>query len=84
MINQLINGIESGEVKAKIAEYASDDTSKGTIEERLTSLGFRQGNIEDSAGNIISTVKGRVIMLFVKATAMNLELMFLCYYPGWL
>lgn len=57
MINQLINGIKSGEVKAKIAEYASDDTSKGTIEERLTSLGFRQGNIEDSAGNIIGTVK---------------------------
>lgn len=29
---------------ATYAQYASDDTSKGTIEERLTSLGFRQGS----------------------------------------
>lgn len=30
---------------AEIALYASEDKSKGTIEERLTSLGFRQGVI---------------------------------------
>lgn len=28
---------------ATIAQYASEDTSKGTIEERLTSLGFKEG-----------------------------------------
>lgn len=32
------------------AEYASNDTSKGTIEERLTSLGFKQGSITLPSG----------------------------------
>lgn len=32
---------------ANIALYASDDTTKGTIEERLTNLGFKQGVVED-------------------------------------
>lgn len=35
--------------KASIADYASDDTSKGTIEERLTALGERDGGHADSA-----------------------------------
>jgi len=52
MINQLING----EVKAKIAEYASVDTSKGTIEERLTSLGFRQGSAIPKTGTYFSSL----------------------------
>lgn len=42
---------------ATFAQYASADTSKGTIEERLTSLGFKQGSIELSTAltdNIIS------------------------------
>lgn len=30
---------------ATIAQYASEDTSKGTIEERLTALGFKEGSI---------------------------------------
>ena len=30
---------------AKIAQYASSDTSKGTIEERLTALGFKEGAV---------------------------------------
>lgn len=29
---------------AKIAQYASEDVSKGTIEQRLTNLGFKEGN----------------------------------------
>lgn len=33
---------------ANIAQYASDDISKGTIEERLTNLGFRQGSFSIS------------------------------------
>lgn len=37
--------IENGKVKAKIATYASDDILKGTIEERLTRLGFKSGVI---------------------------------------
>lgn len=31
--------------KANVAVYASADTSKGTIEERLTNLGFKEGSI---------------------------------------
>lgn len=31
---------------ATMAMYASDDKSKGTIEERLTNLGFREGAVE--------------------------------------
>ena len=30
---------------AQIAQYASSDTSKGTIEERLTALGFKEGAV---------------------------------------
>lgn len=37
--NKTINNVEN----ATYAEYASSDTSKGTIEERLTALGFKQG-----------------------------------------
>ena len=37
--------IENGKIKAKIATYASDDILKGTIEERLTRLGFKSGVI---------------------------------------
>ena len=37
--------IENGKVKAKIATYASEDILKGTIEERLTRLGFKSGVI---------------------------------------
>lgn len=35
---------------ATIAQYASLDTSKGTIEERLTNLGFRQGSVSLNSG----------------------------------
>ena len=31
---------------AQYAKYASDDISKGTIEERLTNMGFKQGVVE--------------------------------------
>lgn len=44
-INNIINGntIVARATRADIATYASEDTSKGTIEERLTSLGFKEG-----------------------------------------
>lgn len=37
------------------ATYASEDISKGTIEERLTNLGFKQGNItiNDNVGSVV-------------------------------
>lgn len=55
--------IENGEIVAQTsqnatnatyAQYASEDTSKGTIEERLTSLGFKTGSLE-----ILADSKGR-------------------------
>lgn len=42
---------------AVISNYASSDFSKGTIEERLTSLGFKEGNITIYGS---STVVGKV------------------------
>ena len=35
---------------AKIAQYASSDTSKGTIEERLTNMGFKEGSVTGLSG----------------------------------
>lgn len=53
-----IEKIEDGTVSvpnatnADIAQYASDDITKGTIEERLTNLGFRQGTFGlDTSGS---------------------------------
>ncbi len=51
------------------AQYSSSDTSKGTIEERLTNLGFKQGNIVDSSGDVVGTVTRQgnyVLMKFTK------------------
>ena len=44
-ISNLTEGISNGKIPAKIANYASNDESKGTIEERLTKLGFKSGVI---------------------------------------
>lgn len=47
-LTTLTNGLTNGTTvvqKSTYAEYASTDTSKGTIEQRLTSLGFREGSI---------------------------------------
>lgn len=51
-----------------IAQYASSDTSKGTIEERLTNLGFKQGNIVDSSGNVVGTVTRQGNYVIAKIT----------------
>ena len=62
--------IENGTLKAKIAEYASVDTSKGTIEERLTSLGFRQGSVSLASGTAtVNTVKRTGNYVFGQVTA---------------
>ena len=43
-------------VNATYAQYASTDTSKGTIEERLTRLGFKEGVIDlNSIAPVTST-----------------------------
>lgn len=39
---ELLDGTVS---KSIFAQYASEDTSKGTIEERLTTLGFKEGSV---------------------------------------
>lgn len=51
--------IEGGEIVAKTAQYASEDTSKGTIEERLTSLGFKEGDFTLTDLNFYWTYAGR-------------------------
>ena len=49
-LTQRVTDLENGTTPAKIAEYASNDYSKGTIEERLTKLGFKQGSVTLSSG----------------------------------
>lgn len=43
-------GLTNGEIIPKIASYASADFSKGTIETRLTNLGFREGSVTLASG----------------------------------
>lgn len=54
--------ISSVEKTVKAIEYSGTalvgyDIDKGTVEERLTRLGFRQGNITDENGNIVGAIK---------------------------
>lgn len=58
-------------LKAKIAEYASEDTTKGTIEERLTRLGFKEGSVTLSSGTATTnkiTRQGNYCILNVSTT----------------
>jgi hypothetical protein len=56
-LKKLNKSLIDGTLKPKIALYASEDTSKGTIEERLTKLGFNPGSMstEQSDGDITLT-----------------------------
>lgn len=45
---------------ATYAQYASEDTSKGTIEQRLTNLGFKQ-LLQDSNGSLSLSVAGAIL-----------------------
>lgn len=58
---QALSNGEAEAGSARIATYASSDTSKGTIEQRLTSLGFKQGatQISSTLGLMGYTVTGR-------------------------
>ena len=51
-LNEILNGtaVVSKSINAIYAQYASTDTSKGTIEQRLTNLGFKQGSVSLSSG----------------------------------
>ena len=49
-VGKILNGIKIVG-KSMVAEYASGDTSKGTIEERLTELGFSEGAFEIRTSN---------------------------------
>jgi hypothetical protein len=50
--------ISGNGTNATYAEYASTDTSKGTIEERLTNLGFKESSIDlyTSGGSRVGSV----------------------------
>lgn len=48
--SKLTSDLDTGAIIPKIARYASADFSKGTIETRLTNLGFRQGSVTLASG----------------------------------
>lgn len=53
--------IENGEIVAMIAQYASEDTSKGTIEERLERLGFKEGTL-----TVPTDEKDQVVLNYIR------------------
>lgn len=59
-------------VNATVAQYASNDKTKGTIEERLTSLGFKQGSVSIASKYASSTSvnslkkQGKIVRLDLK------------------
>lgn len=71
---QIVDG--DGRVNAYIAKYASADVSKGTIEERLTNLGFKQGAVEDllyTASDNIVKRQGNYVMGHLVGDSSSLE-----------
>ena len=56
-LSSLEKDLTNGDVVVKIAQYASDDESKGTIEDRLTRLGFKEGRITEWS-TVVSTEQG--------------------------
>lgn len=71
---QIVDG--DGRVNAYIAKYASADVSKGTIEERLTNLGFKQGAVEDllyTASDNIVKRQGNYVMGRLVGDSSSLE-----------
>lgn len=54
VITKTIENILDGSIAVHNAKYASADTTKGTIEERLTRLGFKSGTITSPADSGIS------------------------------
>lgn len=65
-VARLEQGLSNGEVIPKIAQYASSDTSKGTIEERLTKLGFRSGSVGFLGGSGSANYKRQGNYVLVK------------------
>lgn len=50
-LDNIISESSGNNITVKYAKYASTDTSKGTIEQRLTNLGFKQGSISLTSGS---------------------------------
>lgn len=79
-VSDTINDVELTEIfeddnktvkNATIALYASSDTSKGTIEERLTNLGFKQSSITLESG---FTAGVNSLLRYGNVTLLNLTL----------
>ena len=65
--------IEKGKIENRLENIetpmTSYDNSKGTIEERLTSLGFKEGNIIDSSNNIVGKITRQGNYVLMKFTS---------------
>lgn len=62
-VASLKTGLQNGTVAVKIAQYASQDTSKGTIESRLTRLGFKSGSTSIPYGTAYLKRQGNYVIL---------------------
>ena len=70
--------IEKGKIENRLNSVETPltayDNSKGTIEERLTSLGFKEGNIIDGSNNIVGKIRRQgnyVLMNFNSAISIS-------------
>ena len=81
-INDVQSRFEFLDGESYIAKYASTDKSKGSIEERLTKLGFRQGTLTPSISTLsvpenIFTRQGNYVLMnsttFVNSKSMSAQ-----------
>lgn len=74
-LNERYNQIVNGEQTVYRAKYASSDTSKGTIDERLDALGFKEGVITETENFTITDYtlyrRSKIVTLKVKGKLDN-------------
>lgn len=74
-LNEMYNRIINGQVSVYRAKYASSNTSKGTIDERLDALGFKVGVITETENFTITDYtlyrRSKIVTLKVKGKLDN-------------
>lgn len=76
IITDLTNGTTkvANAVTSDIALYASEDTSKGTIEQRLTALGFKEGSVSGLAGATLTKMGKYAILQIPEINNKNINI----------
>ena len=74
-LNEMYNRIINGQQAVYRAKYASSDTSKGTIDERLDALGFKEGVITETENFTITDYtlyrRSKIVTFQIKGYPIN-------------